>query len=112
MAKSDIEKESEFPELRIPDYKPSIPEALFKNISPEMRELLEMTSVQTQYVRWLCEKVKDTNLQVRKTNGRLKRVEVWKDKLSNWVAVSIAITVSLSAIVSLLYKLLEFFQNG
>ena len=72
--------------------------------------VMENISMQTQYIKWLCEAVINTNHQVRKTNGRLMRVEEWKSKLSNgWVAGAAIFTFlgTISVVIAKIYKALH-----
>ena len=92
--------DSTYPEINIPEFHSTIPEHLLHNVSMENRFVMENLNIQTQYIKWLCESAIDTNLQVRKTNGRLKKVESWKEKISSiWVAGTAVITVICTCII-------------
>ena len=103
----DIEKDSDYPPIEIPRFVPVIPDHLLGGLSPEMRYLVEQSSIQSQSQQWLCEKMRDTNLQVRKTNGRLKKVENWKEKLTSFTSLSLFGAVTLSAILGLILKIIS-----
>lgn len=83
--------DSTYPVLEMPEFESTIPEHLLHDVSKENRFVMENINIQTQYIKWLCQAAIETNQQVRTTNGRLKKVESWKDKLSNWWVASAAI---------------------
>lgn len=85
------EDDSTYPRIELPEFNSSIPEHLLENVSKENRFVMENLSIQTQYIKWLCQAAVDTNQQVRKTNGRLIKVENWKEKLSQWWVAAAAI---------------------
>ena len=88
-----IAGESNYPQLELPDFESTIPPHLLEGVSKETQFVMENLNIQTQYIKWLCQSAIDTNLQVRKTNGRLKKVENWKDKISSlWVVGAAVIT--------------------
>jgi hypothetical protein len=108
----DIEYSSDYPAITVPDFKPEIPNHLLSDLTPEMRHLIEQGSVQAQAMKWLCEKMRDTNVQIRKTNGRLKKVEAWREKLTGFTSVSITVIVVMSSVMTLIYKVIEFLQKA
>ena len=87
----DLTESSTYPVIELPEFDSTIPEHLLQDVSRENRFVMENINIQTQYIKWLCQSAIDTNHQVRKTNGRLKKVEVWKEKLSNWWVAAAAI---------------------
>ena len=90
-----IAHESTYPQLELPEFESTIPEHLLTGVSKETQFVMENINIQTQYIKWLCQSAVDTNHQVRKTNGRLKKVETWKDKISNiWVTSAAILTFS------------------
>ena len=102
-----IAQDSTYPKLELPEFESTIPPHLLTGVSRENQFVMENINIQTQYIKWLCEAAIDTNQQVRKTNGRLKKVESWKDKISSiWVTAGAILTFSgtLIMIVSKLYK--------
>lgn len=103
----DFERDSDYKELKLPEYSPQIPSHLLAGLSPEMQHLFEQQSMQSQYLKWTCEAMVDTNKQVRKTNGRLKKVENWKEKLTSFGAIILAAIVILSSLLSLIVKIFE-----
>ena len=81
--KRNIEKDSDYPELAIPVFEAKIPDHLLKDVPEDMKYIIQQSSLQSQSLEWLCRAMQDTNQQVRKTNGRLKVVEEWKEKVSS-----------------------------
>lgn len=106
------EHESAYPSLSLPHFESEIPEHLMKDVPTEARYAMEHINIQTQYIKWLCHAVIDTNLQVRKTNGRLRRVETWKDKINNWWVVSAALITFLGTLVLILAKIKSALAGG
>lgn len=105
-------EDSTYPKIDLPDFNSTIPEHLLHDVSRENRFVMENLNIQTQYIKWLCESAVDTNHQVRKTNGRLKKVESWKDKLSAWwVAAAALITFGGTASL-LVVKLFKTITNS
>ena len=99
--------DSAYPIIELPEFYSTIPEHLLQDVSRENRFVMENLNIQTQYIKWLCESAVDTNHQVRKTNGRLKKVETWKEKLSAWwVAAAALITFggTASLLVAKIFK--------
>ncbi len=81
---SEIEPESTFPALEKPEFKSDIPEYLLKNAGENERYVLMQLSTISQYVEWSVKAQMDTNQAVRRTNGRLIKVEEWKKMFSSW----------------------------
>jgi hypothetical protein len=110
MSQSNEEQESLYPELEMPEFDSAIPEHLLKGVTDENKFVMENISMQTQYIKWLCEAAINTNHQVRKTNGRLIKVEEWKNKLSNgWLTAAAIFTFigTISAVAAKIYKALS-----
>lgn len=101
------EYESDYPKLYRPNFEPQIPEHLLNDLSPEMRHLMNEVNISRQYHEWTAEAMVNTNEQVRKTNGRLKRVEGWKDKMTHFGTLILASIVVVSSIFGLVHKILE-----
>lgn len=112
MSDHNTEHESTYPPLNLPTFESEIPEHLLKGVSQETRFVMENINIQTQYIKWLCEAAIDTNLQVRRTNGRLKRVEVWKDKINNGWVVTAAVMTFLGTVVLVLAKVFKALQGA
>jgi len=86
-----IEEESAYPEVKLPDFKSDIPAPLLANAPEETRYILEQLSVLSQYVKWSAPVMVETNLQVRRTNGRLARVEAWKSMFTSWWGLALGL---------------------
>jgi len=109
---SSYAEDSTYPRLGLPEFDSTIPEHLLNDVSRENRFVMENINIQTQYIKWLCQSAIDTNYQVRKTNGRLKAVETWKEKLSQWwIAAAAIFTVSGTATL-LAVKLIKTISNN
>lgn len=78
------EEESDYPEVKLPDFKSDIPAPLLASAPEETRYVLEQLSVLSQYVKWSAPVLVEVSLQTRKTNGRLARVEAWKAMFTSW----------------------------
>ena len=102
-----IADESSYPQLELPEFESTIPPHLLEGVSKETQFVMENLNIQTQYIKWLCQSAIDTNLQVRKTNGRLKKVETWKEKISSiWMVSAALLTFSgtMALLVTRVYK--------
>lgn len=68
---------SDYPELKLPPdgWKSNIPAHLLDSADPEMKWLMQEMSKNTQATEWNGRAALDTNVHVRKTNGRLKSAE-------------------------------------
>lgn len=104
--------DSTYPIIELPDFHSTIPEHLLQDVSRENRFVMENLNIQTQYIKWLCESAVDTNHQVRKTNGRLKKVETWKEKLSAWWVAAAAIITFGGTASLLVAKLFKTISNS
>ena len=110
MSEDNLNNTSNYPELKMPEYESSIPEHLLEGVSKDTKFIMENLNIQTQYIKWLCEAAINTNEQVRKTNGRLTKVEEWKNRLtSGWsiTAAAIAFTGSIVLIGTKVIKVLS-----
>jgi hypothetical protein len=99
----NIEPESTYPALEKPDFKSDIPPHLVKDVGESERYILEQLSILSQYVSWSVKAQMDTNSAVRRTNGRLIKVERWKTMLQSWwalVMVVMAVLGGLGTIIS------------
>jgi hypothetical protein len=110
----NLAQESTYPQLELPEFESTIPSHLLHGVSRENQFVMENINIQTQYIKWLCEAAIDTNQQVRKTNGRLKKVETWKDKISSmWVTVAALFTfLSTAALLAVKFYKSVFTDQG
>ena len=109
---SQEEQQSDYPFLKAPNSSAHIPDHLLEGLTPEMRYLIEQNSLQSQNMEWVIQAILDTNLQVRKTNGRVKKIEVWKSKMTHYGTIIIATFVVISSLAGGFYKLFEIFYNS
>lgn len=87
---SDPQSSAQAQELQIPEFKSNIPEYILKNIEKEGQEsgehlkyILETLSVLQQQSNWQAEILAKTYAQCKKTNGRVTRLEIGKEKEEN-----------------------------
>lgn len=105
----DIERDSDYPELKLPHFEADLPQVLTDELTPEMRYIIEQQSIQSKKLAWLCEAMLDTNRQTRKTNGRVKLLETWKSKLTSGVSIVVVIFIILTSILTFMLQLFDFF---
>jgi hypothetical protein len=111
--KDNIEPESTFPVLEKPEFKSDIPPHLIKEVGESERYMLDQLSIVSQYVAWSVKAQMDTNAAVRRTNGRLIKVERWKEMLQSWwVLAGVAVSViggigALTGIADFVLKILK-----
>lgn len=108
----DYAEYSDIPELKMPKINGSIPDELMQNLSPEMKHLFSEQSKQTQLLTWCAQALIDTNRQVRITNGRVKKVEEWKNKLTNSWAFGLFCLVMTSTVITLSSKIMNLISGG
>ena len=98
-----IDVESTFPALEKPELKSDIPPHLVKEVGESERYVLEQLSILSQYATWSIKAEMDTNAAVRRTNGRLMKVEKWKSMMESWWVLAgavLSIIGGLSALVA------------
>ena len=105
-----IEDESTYSKLEIPTFKSDIPEPLLMSASDETKYILEQLSILSQYAKWSAPVLIDSNLQSRKTNGRLMRVEAWKAMFSSWWALALGLFAVIGGIAGVV-EVLNFIQS-
>lgn len=102
----DIEPESTYPTLERPTFSPDIPPHLLEAVSESEKWILEQLSVTKQFIAWSVEAQLSTHSAVRRTNGRLIRVENWKTKVMNisksWWGIAIGLITVAGGIYSFL----------
>lgn len=78
------EYDSDIPEVKIPDngFKSDLPDFLLEGCSPKDKYMFEILGEVKHYMNWSAPIIVDSNLQVRKTNGRVNKLE---DQISSWV---------------------------
>jgi hypothetical protein len=70
-----------YPPLEKPEFQPTIPPHLLKDVDPSTKYVLEQLDMITQQSEWLIKAAVDTNTQVRHTNGRIRNLESWRHTL-------------------------------
>lgn len=103
-----IEPESTYPALEKPEFKSDIPPHLIKDVGESEKYVLEQLSILSQYVNWSVKAQMDTNSAVRRTNGRLIKVERWKSMLQSWWALAVVIIAALGGLGTMI-SVGEFF---
>lgn len=106
-----IEEESTYPEVKLPELKSDIPAHLLSEASPESKYILEQLSVLSQYAKWSAPVMVEMNTQVRKTNGRLLRVEAWKGMFTSWWALLMALVALVGGVAGLI-EIIRFFLGS
>lgn len=104
------ETESTIPALEKPEFKSDIPPHLLANASENEKYVLEQLSMVMQYVRWSSQVEVDTNHQVRKTNGRVIKLERWKEMFSSWWALLLAILTIVGGMAGLV-EVIKFLSS-
>jgi len=81
---SHPENQSEIPIAEIPKngFSSQIPAYLLDGKSEAEAYILTEVSKMSQFIEWAAPLLVDNNLQARKTNGKVKRLERWKLKLT------------------------------
>lgn len=69
---------SSIPELTVPDFESQIPSHLGATLSPEMLYLMTEINMINQKQDYLIRVACDSNLQVRRTNGKVLRLQDWQ----------------------------------
>ena len=100
-----IEEESTYPEIKLPELKSDIPPHLLNEASEEAKYILEQLSVLSQYAKWSAPVVVEISTQTRKTNGRLIRVEKWKEMFTSWWALTAGFLAVAAAVIEIIHLL-------
>jgi hypothetical protein len=118
------EDQSDIPILNLPEggFKSKIPASLLADKSPEERDLYNDISKISAWVDWAAPLMVDSNLQQRRTNGRVKRLEAnvgevdvqklqkFKDMFTSWWALVGGLVLLVGGIASV-GQLIEFAKN-
>ncbi len=106
-------KESTYPELKAPHFESTISPVLLSKISNDevTREILSQLSVISQHQEFQSDAVVNLNYQVRHTNGRLKRVEAWKEVLSSWYAMAAFLVGGVIVLINTIWGIIEIIKN-
>jgi len=91
----NIEDESTYPELTKPEFKSDIPATLLKDSSDTERYILDQLSIMRQFTDWSVNAQLLTHQSVRRTNGRVIRLETWQNKVktiyTSWWGLILAV---------------------
>ncbi len=96
MSKEDNERpedESDITPIAVPQngFQSRLPAYLLDGKSEAERYLLTEMSRNTEFLAWAAPILVETHREVRRTNGRLKRVEAWKAMIMNWKILAVGI---------------------
>lgn len=71
------EDDSDIPEVKMPEngFQSDLPVSLLKDCTPKDRYLYEKLGEMEHFIKWSAPIMVNTNLQVRKTNGRVNKAE-------------------------------------
>lgn len=105
---NQLENQSTYAKIEVPDLKSDIPEYLTKDSSEPEKYILAQLSILTQHAKWSSQVLVDVNSNVRRTNGRLIRVEAWKEMFSSWWILAGALISVVGGIVGVI-EIIRFF---
>ena len=98
---SHPEDQSEIKAAELPaqGFSSQIPDYLLAGKSESESYILKEVSKMSQYIEWSAPIILDSNLSIRKTNGRVKGLEGWRLKMTTgWGMIVTAITCILALI--------------
>jgi hypothetical protein len=101
------EDKSDIPQIEIPagGFQSRIPTHLLRGKSDEEQFILTEVSKMAAFIEWAAPIMSDSNLQARRTNGRLKAVEAWKAMFTSWwgfVGAILSIVGGIAGLVAVL----------
>lgn len=104
------EESSDIPVLELPKdgFQSRIPPSLLAGKPDEEQFILNEVSKMAAFAEWAAPILVSSNLEARKTNGRVKRLEGWKNMFSSWwvlVCGIFAVIGGISSIVAILQYL-------
>jgi hypothetical protein len=95
----DSEK-SRYKDLKVPEFKSTIPPHMLAKLPEEDRYLVEMVSRMEQQNVWLTEQVVSDNQDKIEMDLRISRVEGWKQTLtSRWAILAYIASLALPVIL-------------
>lgn len=74
---------SSIPELKVPNFESRLPPHLSATLSPEMRYLMTEINMINQKQDYLIRVACDSNLQARRTNGKVLRLQDWQRRATS-----------------------------
>lgn len=87
------EPKSKFAPLRVPEFKPTIPEHFLVRLADQERYIVLALSKMEQESAWVTKALVEANEQRMDLDVRLLRVEAWKNQLTSKWAVIAAVAV-------------------
>lgn len=110
------EDKSEMAIAEIPPqgFQSTIPEYLLKDKTEAEAYILTEVSKMSQFIEWAAPVILESNLNIRKTNGRVKGLEGWKLKLTTgWgmVATAFAFILALIGGIEGIIAFINFLQK-
>ena len=97
------EQRSKFAELRVPEFKSTIPEHFLARLEDQERYIVQALSKMEQESDWVTHSLVEANLQRIDLDTRLAKVESWKDRLtSKWTVVAAVLVVTVPVLLKAL----------
>jgi hypothetical protein len=114
--KNHPEDKSEMAIAEIPPqgFQSTIPEYLLKDKTEAEAYILTEVSKMSQFIEWAAPIILESNLNIRKTNGRVRGLEGWRMKVTTgWgmVATTIAAILALIGGIEGIITLIAFLQK-
>jgi hypothetical protein len=105
------EESSDIPVLELPKegFKSRIPPSLLAGKPEEEQFILNEVSKMAAFAEWAAPILVSSNLEARKTNGRVKRLEGWKNMFSSWWALG-GVILSILGGLATIFSILQFFS--
>ena len=98
---SHPEDQSEIKAAEVPPqgFQSQIPEYLLAGKSESEAYILKEVSKMSQYIEWSAPIIVDSNLSIRKTNGRVKGLEGWRLKMTTGWGMLVTVGTCLLALI-------------
>lgn len=113
---SHPEEESEIPHAKLPleGFSSQIPDYLLIGKSESEVYILKEVSKMSQYIEWSAPIIVDSNLSIRKTNGRVKGLEGWRLKMTTGWGMLVTVGTCILALIGGIEGLVTLmnFLNG
>lgn len=96
------EDESSIPPVTLPEggFQSRIPPYLLEGKSEAEQFILNEASKMSGFVEWAAPILVDMSMQTRRTNGRVSRLETYRDILKSWWALSGAILAIIGGVAA------------
>lgn len=104
MSNPKPEDDSEIPVVAVPPggFSSKIPSYLLEGKSEAEQYILIEVSKFSEFSNWTAKALVDTNMQVRRTNGRVKALEIWKGFFTSWYGFAGAILSIIGGLAGLI----------